>query len=148
MAANSKKNATGIVVEMIPTTQLYYDDDGGRSFDDIEAKRLAYSVARYGFCIPLVVRKTKKGYEILDGRTRYDLFKDEMNEFPCVVVNADNHISRFLLNTHGEFDFSVIANYVVEAMVAEKRSLEYMAKALGWHSEILRDVLSSLGLLE
>lgn len=145
MDANREKIASVCNIEMIPRSKLTYTNDDSRSFDGAKVKRLRASIRRYGFILPLIVVRTDNGYyRIVDGVSRF--LHTNYTEYPCVVLSNNEPIAPFLLNVHGEFDFSMVCNMI--AYQLQRESVDSLSKDIGIDTNLILEALQSVGLME
>jgi hypothetical protein len=75
----------------VPTGELHVKDQPMPELSQEAKEGLKKSIAKFGIIYPLVVKKTDQGYEIQDGRTRYDLGRELGHTvFRCELDTSDS----------------------------------------------------------
>ncbi len=94
-------------------------------FDKAKIKELADSIKEHGVIQPIVVRKTKTGYEIVAGERRWRAAREAgLTEAPCIVRELSDEQNML---------FAIIENMQREDLnpVEEAEGLERMIKSFG-----------------
>lgn len=116
--------------------------------DGAMLERLRRSIQRFGFLVPLVVRRLPDGtYEVIGGAQRLKVAREMgFRTVPCVVVDADDAHARLLAQAlnhlHGEDDLGLRAE--VLRTVLEHLPQEEVLAVLPETAQSLRD-LATLG---
>ena len=65
-----------------------------KTFDEYELHKLSESIKQNGIIVPLSVRKTANGYELIAGERRLRAAKAAgLKKVPCVICGADDQMS-------------------------------------------------------
>ena len=115
----------GKIVNMINIDEIKPNANQPRKyFDDKKIKTLEESILTHGVVQPIIIRKLKKGYEIVAGERRWRAAKNvNIKEIPCIIKDLDeeNLIELSLIENLQREDL----NEIEEALAYKRLSKEF-----------------------